>query len=100
MRKPRSKDEVVVKLRQHIDAAETLRPLLEHPAFSGFFNAEKADLIAEMVNAKPTDDATRRDAAMRLATLEKFRTHLINVLTAGERAARGIKEIEDKANAN
>lgn len=99
MKKPRTKDDVVVKLRAHIDAGDTLKALIEHPAFSGFFNAERAGIIAEMVNAQVSEDTIRRDAAIRLAMLDKFRTHLTNVVTTAERAKKALDKLEDEKNA-
>lgn len=99
MKKPRSKDDVVVKLRAHVDAGDTLKHLIEHPAFSGFFNAERAEIVAEMVGATLEQDDVRRNAAVRLSLLDKFRTHLTNVVTRADRARRELDKLEDEKNA-
>lgn len=99
MKKPRTTDDVVVKLRQHIDAADTLRTLIEHPAFSGFFNAFEQALIDKMRGAAVLDDDTRRAAAIELNILAQFRKHISDVTVRGARCANKLDELEENKNA-
>ena len=99
MRKPPDKDEKVVKLQGHLEAGETLRPILEHPATAGFFNAEIARLTDKMRDAVIEDDATRRNAAIELNILGKFRMHLSDVAHRADRARLELEKLEKDANA-
>ena len=95
----KSPDDKIVKLQAHVDAAETLRALIEHPAYSGFFNGYQQSLTAEMCNAAIEDDTARRNAAVKLSVLHAFRSHIAGVAIRGERAAKELIKLEEKNNA-
>lgn len=99
MKKAIDVDDKIVRLRGHLDAAETLRGLMQHPAYSGFFNDYELQLTRRMRDAIIEDDATRRSAAIELSILNKFRMHLSDVATRGDRARRELELIEEKVNA-
>jgi hypothetical protein len=99
MRKPLDKDAKILKWRQHLDAAETMRAIMEHPAYAGFFNAYDAEITNKMRNAVIEDDTTRRNAAIELMVLNKFRSHLADVAQRGERAKRELEAMEAEQNA-
>ena len=99
MKKPRDKDDVVVKLRAHLEAGDTLKPILEHPATAGFFNAEIARLTMKMRDAVIEDDATRRNAAIELNILGKFRMHLTDVAHRAQRARAELEKLEKQNDA-
>lgn len=98
MRKPLDKETKILKWRQHLDAAETMRAIMEHPAYAGFFNAYDAEITNKMRNAVIEDDATRRAAAIELSILNKLRQHLADVAQRGERAKRELDAIEAEKN--
>lgn len=89
-----SKDDIVVRLRAHIEAGDTLRALIEHPAYSGFFNAMEAEYTQEMRNARLEDDAGRRNAAIKLNMLAIFRQHMSDVATRAKSARAKLETIE------
>jgi hypothetical protein len=91
-------DDKIVRLRGHLEAADTLRGLLEHPAYYGFFTAYEADIMRKMRDAIIEDDASRRAAAVELSILNKFRMHLADVATRGDRARKELERLEAKSN--
>jgi hypothetical protein len=99
MRKPPSDDDKIVKLKAHVDAAETMRQIMDHPAYAGFFNAYEQALADKMLTAPVLDDDARRSAAIELQILKKFRRHLADVAQRGERAKNKLEELEKKTNA-
>lgn len=70
--------------------AEALKPLMD-PSVQGFFSDREAALIAKMVEALPTDDQTRRDAALELKALRSFQSWLRATITAGKTATHKLE---------
>ncbi len=85
------------KFQAIFDFAEQLRPLVESPAFSGFFAAIERELQDAMVNAAIDDDLGRRNAAIRLSILRDLKKHFTDCVSRGGRAAEELARLEAEA---
>ena len=78
-------------LSRAVDAAERLRPLFSDPAVQAFFDDQEQRLIDAMVDAKPSDDEARRDAAIELQVWRKIRTGITKQIQNGPRALKKLE---------
>lgn len=79
------------RLARAIDASEQVRHLFAHPSVAAFFETEERRLIEVMATAAPTDDDTRRGAALELAALRKVRNHATTTISSGHEALKRLE---------
>ena len=90
----RVNDDKTTRLRQHADLALDLERLIQSPALSGFFKAQRDQTLAAMASAKIEDDVSRRNAAIMLAVINDLEKHLSDCVTRGKRALADLKKLE------
>ena len=77
-----------------IDAADRLDRLMSDPLLVRFFELQEQQLTATMINAKPSDDATRRDAALELQVWRRVRQAALHAVSNGPIARKKLEELE------
>lgn len=80
------------RLRNAIDLAQELATL-DGPIVREWFAKREAELCREMLDAAPTDDEGRRNAAMKAWALREFRTYLRSTIDEGRRAPQEIAKL-------
>lgn len=91
MRDPIDRQRAADLLSQAVDAAERLRPLFNDPAVQAFLDANEERLISAMVEARPTDDEARRDAALELHVWRRIREAVTQKINNGPRALKKLE---------
>jgi len=81
------------RLQSAIDVAEELAPL-DGQTVRAWFDKYEAKLCRDMIEADPTDDTKRRDAALRAWALRDLRTFIRNTIEEGRRAPKEISRIK------
>lgn len=80
------------RLRAVIDHAEALAPL-NGPIIQDWFQLREAELCREMLDAAPTDDERRRNAALKAWAFRELRLYIRNAIDEGRRAPQEIAKL-------
>jgi hypothetical protein len=85
----------LARLQTQVEVADELAPL-DGPTVKAWFDAHEARLCRQMIDAAPSDDNARRDAALKAWALRELRSFIRNAIDDGRRAPKEIEKLRSQ----